>query len=488
MGDRLDLSRFTPTLQDRPQTPQAEAIEQCVENAAGRLWSLHDTSEGLLDSIGDLQLLRAALRRLAGLGGNAHPSIALVDWTALHHARLLVTEPNEVRDPFTALADLASVVAAVLFYDRVLVIPEAAGADEALELGDLVRPMPITLPGVPEGIFQELLDSHYFWARGQLQMASTAQDPPSWFSALAEAWAELLPGVTLPSHDIDRYPDATFQSSPRRGDSNAVIFQRESAWTLSRNLEHVILDNDLRALFYERLASTLQALLKDDTVEPSVQYVGGCLRSPLLLARAHAAEAALLPGRTPENWLQQSWQQLFQSQSHDVQAPFWLQAVLAASRDRREIPAALARLRRAGRAYRNHRQELSHAVVLQDLRTLRTAHSALAGDVQALTRAAQAAGAGVDVITSTLKITAPVVPTELISAAARAAGAQSGWLNKLAVRLFRPRLWFLVQLGIEAERGTNVLPHAARLFSFAGLDATEPSNFLTRIGRTTWIA
>lgn len=487
MSERLDLNGFVPKLADRPRTSDADAIERSTIDTGGLLWG--PRFEDMDSTIGALHSLRLAISRQVDLGANPHPSIALVDWTSLHHARLLVEQPDEIRDPFVALANFASVVAAVLFYDQVLVIPDTSGANDALGVGDLIRPLPTSLPGVPEETFPALLNRHYWWARDQLERASTHPRPPNWFTELAEAWSDLLPGNPFPAHTREGYGEETFRSSPMRGDWHAVVFQRHSEWTLTLDVAKVIVDNDLRALVYERLAATLQALLRDESRQPSVQYVGGCLRSPLLLARAQAAEAALLPAHTPENWLQQSWQQIFQQQSREVQAPFWLQAVLAASRDRQEIAPTLIKLRRAGRAYRKHRQELANSVAMQDRPALQSVFSALAGDVQALNRTArEVAGGALAVGKATLKITAPVVPSELIDEAARAAGSQSGWLNTLGVRLFRPRLWLLVRLTRSAQHGSNILPHAAHLFGFAGIDAREPSAFLNRMGCTTWIA
>lgn len=485
MGDRLDLSGFTPTFADRPRTPDAEAVERGVLLAGSGLWTYAREPDQVLTAAADLQPLRSALRRQAGAGA----SFALVDWTSLHRARQLLEEPASIRDPFTALADFGAVVAALLFYDKVLVVPETDGAEQALGASNLIRPLTTTFPGVGQDVFNDLLDRHYHWARDRLEGASQRLLKPAWYTALAQRWEELLPGVGFPPHERGKWEDPTFQTSPMRGDNRAVLFQRESVWTWRNDLHEVILDNDLRSLFYERLAATLQELLRDGDEEPTVQYLGGCLRTPLLLARAAATEAALLPSRTPENWLESSWQRLYQAQSRDVVAPFWLQAVLAGSRERGEIASKLAGLRKAARAYRRHRHELAQAVTRGDQPVLQAAQQALAGDLQSLNKAVQtAAGAGVDVVKTTVKLAAPVVPDELIGVAARAAGAQSGWLNRLAVRLFRPRLWILVEAGSLAERGTDILPHAARLFGFAGLDATEPRNFLTRVGRTTWIA
>ena len=251
MSERIDLTGFVPKLADRPRTSDADAIEWSTTNTGGLLWGPDVQEMG--SAIGELEALRSAISRQVDLGANPHPSVALVDWTSLHHARLLLEQPDEIRDPFTALANFASVVAAVLFYDRVLVIPDMAGASDALGVSDLIRPVPVSLPGVPEEAFPALLDRHYWWARDQLGAASMDDRPPGWFTELAEAWSDLLLGTPFPAHTIDRYAEATFRSSPIRGDWQAVVFERESVWTLTRDVAEVIVDNDLRALVYERL-------------------------------------------------------------------------------------------------------------------------------------------------------------------------------------------------------------------------------------------
>ena len=79
---------------------------------------------------------------------------------------------------------------------------------------------------------------------------------------------------------------------------------------------------------------------------------------------------------------------------------------------------------------------------------------AMAGDLATLTKnMSEVAGTGVTAATAVLSVTAPVVPTELVKAAAAAAGSQSGWLHKMGLRLFRPRLFFIVNLAGTADRG-----------------------------------
>ncbi|MDP9072730.1 MAG: hypothetical protein M3N98_00920 [Actinomycetota bacterium] len=489
MTDRIDLSDVSLPLAARPQTPEAIGLEMGVEMVGGNLWTAGDD----LDLVSELPNMCQALRQQTGVADGRCRSVAVVDWTSLHHARQLIEPSADLLDPFTALADLGAVIAAVLFYDRVLVIPEAADANALLGVEDVVRAIPTELPGL-----HDLLDSHYRWALDELDRAAASDPPAPWLSSAAEAWGILLPGVEVPTHTLSEGYErlAYYRASPERRSYLSVTFQQDPGqWVLSQRLPEAILDNDLRAVFYERLSTTLQSVLSDGDFHPEVRYVGGCLRSPMLMARAKAAEAALLPGASPENWIQESWRGIYQARGRTVQAPFWLQAVLAASHDRQDIPEVLGQLRQAGSSFRSHRAEFAEAIAIGDQPALTKLMEALAGDLDSLTKSTRnLAGAAGDVATAVLKVAAPVVPTELINAGIRAAGTQTGWLKKLGLRLFKPQLWFVLDLAGKADRGTEVVDHAARLFHFAGtdaggpVDAGRPVDFLDRLGQTTWIA
>jgi len=468
--DRLDLSGFSLQLDRRPPGEEALQLERSVETLGGNLWTISPCEEYRADHINELPALCQAVRQQIGLTPGKDNSVALIDWTSLRHAQALL-DPSSGRaaDPFTALADFGAVIAAILFYDRIVVIPDATGANEMLGLDEVIRPVPIDLPGAPDDRMRELLEAHYHWAIGELHSATNSTPQPLWMTELESAWHDLFPGVSIPSHDIEHGYEHLlgYNTSPDRRSYLSVTFQDDPArWRLSQRLSEAILDNDIRALFYERLGATLQSALRDDSLLPEVRYIGGCLRSPMLLARATATEAALLPGGTPENWLQRSWRDLYHVKGRTVLAPFWLQAVLASSRSRGDIPAVLGSLRRSGSAYRRHRADLAEAINIGDQQELSKLVNALAGDLESLTKnASQAAGAALDVATAALKIAAPVMPTDLIKAGAKAAaGGQTGWLSKLGIRLFRPRLWFLLNLSSKADHGTEVVRHAARLF------------------------
>ena len=493
MTERLDLSGFSPRLDRSPGTGEARLLERSVEATGGNLWATNPEEDYKADHIGELPDLCRALRQQTGITAGKCNSVALIDWTSLRHAQaLLDPEGRRLPDPFTALADFGAVIAAVLFHDRIVVIPDATDANSDLGLDDVIRPIPIDLPGAPENRMRELLEAHYRWAIAELDWAATSEPQPAWMTELEDTWRNLLPGILIPTHALEAGYEQLlgYNASPDRQCYLSVTFQEDPArWVPSNLLPEAILDNDIRALFYERLSATLQAAFRDGTFMPEVRYIGGCLRSPMLLARAKAEEASLLPGATPENWLQKTWRDLYHAKGRTVLAPFWLQAVLASSRNREDIPAVLGSLRRSGSSYRRHRAELAEAVIIGDERELSKLVEALAGDLASLTKnASEATGAALDLATATLKVAAPVVPTELIKAGARAAGGQTGWLSKLGIRLFRPRLWFLINLAAKADRGRETIRHAARLFGFAGKDATEPVEFLTHLGHTTWIA
>jgi hypothetical protein len=58
----------------------------------------------------------------------------------------------------------------------------------------------------------------------------------------------------------------------------------------------------------------------------------------------------------------------------------------------------------------------------------------------------------------------------------------------MGLRLFKPRLFFVVNLAGTADRGTKVLHNAARLFDFDTIPSERPQEFLQAISRATWIA
>jgi hypothetical protein len=147
----------------------------------------------------------------------------------------------------------------------------------------------------------------------------------------------------------------------------------------------LILDNDIRALLYRRLAQTLEAMGSDDGQLLTTSDTGGCLRTPLMLALDKYAEAYLQPETTLENWLASEWAKLYRAQSLPVQLPFWTGALLARVRERKDLPEEINSIRDQATQLRRRRAELEDA--LREMRHKETEPllKALQGDTEALT-------------------------------------------------------------------------------------------------------
>jgi len=121
----------------------------------------------------------------------------------------------------------------------------------------------------------------------------------------------------------------------------------------NRDLARLITDNDVRALFYERLARGVEVMLSPGSSKgPSVRYVGGCLRSPVLLARADTHVIA--PAAELE--LQRLWASV-SPREEVADFPFWMDAVLWRARDgdAKAVQAVIRELRQEGKAFRSKR-------------------------------------------------------------------------------------------------------------------------------------
>jgi len=146
----------------------------------------------------------------------------------------------------------------------------------------------------------------------------------TWLATLKQEWARLLPGVEFPHHTLGSHENTTlgYSTSPAR--PTPVVFENAALKWSERpamDLQVLVLDNDIRALFYEIFAKQLQAILSDsrDAERLTVRYIGGCLRSPMLLTRAR-----MFLGRftAAEAILQQDWQAVA-ARTFPVRLPFW---------------------------------------------------------------------------------------------------------------------------------------------------------------------
>jgi hypothetical protein len=258
-----------------------------------------------------------------------------VDWSSLRRAyNLLCSEPNR-EDRFVALADFASILSASIFYDRVIFIDYGRPGELAHDIGSKMNlaevfvPLSINEIGTP---LQELLYAHYDRAYRIFDEETRAN--AQWLTRLEEAWKDLLPGISFPKHSADAF------IPPRRGyDENLqhlrdVIFQaRGGTWvTDPKDLNSLVLHNDIGALTYDLLAQTIDFVVGKDSGF-FTRYVGGCLRSPLQLARAKNAEACFDSSPPLERWLLDEWVKNYpakdQKLDQAVRLPFWAGAIFA---------------------------------------------------------------------------------------------------------------------------------------------------------------
>ena len=425
----------------------------------------------------------------------SHESVALIDRTALSHAHELLVG-KWTYDPFVALLDLTSVVGAVIFYDRVVVVGRADLADQVnslLDVGEVIRAVSLTtLPSVQAGRWriESMLSGCFDEAFAELQEVTLSCKAtgkvPLWLDNLMIAWRQVLPHVPFPAHDGTGLLKLGWSVSPGPRILQAIFDEFPSGFDYSdtEQLQEAILYNDIRGLFYEKVANVLSALLSHDTRRPPVHYVGNCLRTPMLSARARLAESLLQPSAIVENWLQKEWAQKYRHSEFTVHVPFWLNAVLANVNDLADFGTSVRRARDAGSPLRARRRQIEEGLADGNatvMDTMRTALKGAADDFQrSLEQMAKIALESTEVVA---KVALPPGPVRELGAAAANFGSKTvdGWLGKLAIRLFRPHVWFVQSFGHKATMVQNSLQKAARIFGFPQVPADKPREFLTRL-------
>jgi hypothetical protein len=217
------------------------------------------------------------------------------------------------------------------------------------------------------------------------------------------------------------------------------------------------------------------------------RYLANPLRMPMQAARARLAEAELRAVRpAAEDWLQAQWAGLqvpLQAAPLTLRMPFWLGVVLATARTRQEVPAAVRALRGKARRFRRRRSDIEEDLFAGDLRSIDAMQAALQGDVSRLTEtAATVASTALDIADITTKMMLPL-PIGPKSAAALVAPVSANWFRQQWLRLFRPQLWLMYDLGKQAQRVTRVLPITFERFELPHAFAAQPTEFVERIGR-----
>ncbi|MFC1596890.1 hypothetical protein ACFL5Q_02985 [Planctomycetota bacterium] len=468
-------------------------VKTSIETLGSLDWSFyHIPPQRRTQEVEKFPDLRESVRRQTNVNADSRESVAIIDWTSLDNTcRLLGGE--RILDPFITILDLTAVVAAVIFYDRVIVLDDmgrANAGNELLNLDDVIRAVD---PGRTEQftLMGLLLDAHFVSALTELDRATTSQRP--WLKCLEGAWAELLPNLEFPKHHRNAFEENFgYNSSPDRHSGLRVIFDlvdEQFFYSDREAAKHMILDNDIRALFYERLANAFSSIIHEDRGYPPVHYVGGCLRVPMLLARAKLAESILDPHVTLENWLQKQWARLYRTCEYAVRLPFWMDAVLHGVRSPTELGNAVCKTRDAARALRARRSQIETALALGDALENDKLLDALGGDGRQFSDAVSAVG-GVAVESATVAAKSCLPPglTQTLGAAANHSGKLGQeWLEEMALRFFRPHLWCIYSMGRKARRLQRSVERLFELFHLQRGDATRPKQFLEKFGAISHI-
>jgi uncharacterized protein YjbI with pentapeptide repeats len=450
-----------------------------------------------------LPTFRDTTRKRIGISSHEAPAVALVDWTSLNNTcRLLMGK--EINDPFVAIIDLSAVICAVIFYDYVIALDAESIVEKSnalLGLNNIIRAInpSITIsdeedmdidegPDPENSTLQVLLDNHLERVITELSRATRTKDP--WMSWLKQSWKQLLPSLRFPSH-ISTESLVTYSGSSSRPNALDTLFRNVGGtYLLNENAgDDLILDNDIRALFYEYLAQTLSSLLWDTSESPPVRYIGGCLRMPMLTARAKLAEAQLDPTVRAENWLQARWQQLYQQRQYPIRLPVWMDAALAPAKNRSDLVRSLNELRTAAKRFRRDRARLEMALAGGDTASMEMLSAELHGDAEQLTQDwTKIAGTSVNLASAVMKVAVPVVPSDIVRATGELAltTGMKAWLEATAVRLFRPQAWVVYKMGRQASKLQRSVERAFKIFELQRGVATEPVQFLERLGSVSW--
>jgi hypothetical protein len=434
-----------------------------------------------------------AERDRLGFPKSGNESVALIDWSAVHNVCTLLEAPERILDPFTAALDLSTVVAALVFYDRVVCLDYG---DVAARLSSHLR-LDQDVVGIRPsgGIFHTpigvagLIERYFYEAQVEFERAEDGGE--KWLASLVAQWESLLPVVTFPAHDYFAFTN--LHGTPYDGyeDTGNVHLARDNLFELTGTtyqfrgdlrFEDLVLDNDRRSLFYEFLLEQLREHWNPDRTK-SFRYLATCLRTPMKLARADwAAEQLASLSPTPEDWLQTEWHKLLVPVAGTIRMPFWLGAVLAGSRSREDFASELTRLREAAKRFRRRRSQLEDALFAGNVVHLAKLQAALGGDLQKLTdHASTRASSGLEVVDTAFTALTPV-PFGPKSAAALVSSVDPGWFKERWLKLFQPQVWFVYALGRQGQRVTNVLPVLFERFQIPRGLAEEPLRFMEGLG------
>lgn len=463
------------------------------------LGGLHDSLErqhlvphrSLRQVVEDHPELARRLRKYAGLPDRHVRSVAIVDWTSLHHVCSLLEGAAHPQDPFVAFADMASVLAAILLYDRVVVLDGGVmgrRASRLLGVPDIIRSLDPDPPGDRRQMSAHLINEHFLHAVSVL--VSAARQGSAWFESLRSNWSECLPNAVIPTPSGQEYTRMGWALPLERSDSYRQLFKETEIWRSDPLLlmTALILDNDVRALFHEYLASTLQAMFAIDRSGPRVRYVGGALRAPMQRARIEMWRSHWRTAPSARGWLPEESRQLNRDPQFPVVMPFWPSAILQSCRARSDIPQRLGEWRQLARAFRDRRSDVEDALGSGDEAELAELMGALHREIHQLTRTLPGVQSSAAVVArATIAVLAPPVPSEVMSrAVAEAAEQGRGPLTMLWLRCITSHVWILVRHQDAASELRLPRQRLQELFALPVSEKSQPDAFLARLAAVTW--
>jgi hypothetical protein len=472
-----------------------EGVFSCVPLEAG--WPSGaspriDDSTGLPTQYHWLGGAHPLARQRAALELPASPgSIAVIDWNAARNTVMLFREPRAITDPFVAILDLSTVLTGLVFYDQVLLLDYDSTATrlaEIFRLDRVIKGANATTHSSHGGIHDQI---EYYFSEAQRELEEATEAGEAWIDWLRESWGTLLPHTEFPRHDKetnDRLHGHYNNYDGRTDVALDALFRLHAGTYRPRevNFGNLILDNNARSLFYEILVDQMKMHLDPGRVL-TFRYLANPLRAPMQAARARLAEAELRALRPAvEDWMQAQWTQLLASTQGppiSIQMPLLLSVVLSAGRHRFDIPDIVHDLRHQARRFRSRRREIEEELFIGNLSSMATMRTALQGDVNRLTQnTANLASAALDIADTAAKAVLPV-PIGPKSAAALVAPVSANWFRQQWLRLFRPQLWLMYDLGQQAQRVTRALPVAFERFDLLPALATQPTEFVARAGQ-----
>src|SRR5262245_8727200 len=211
---------------------------------------------------------------------------------------------------------------------------------------------------------------------------------------------------------------------------------------------YLIVENDMRALTYENVASMLTGALATGPLDgPNVRYLGGVLRAPMQRAlRAQWRDGWDRRGGLPlEGSLNRQWANNIGTSHASPAFPFWLSAILTGCDTPNDLGREVARWRKRTKQLRQRRTAIENKLLDGDLNAAAPYEQAITGMVEELPEAKVVAGvtqAAIATATSSLALTgmppflADAGGALLASEVSALLSPKTSWL----LRVTRPRL------------------------------------------------